>query len=413
MLCAALLGLSCGAPHAGAERIVLIVIDTLRQDHVGAYGDAAETPNIDALAARGQVFPNVLAAFHQTTMSMGALFTGRTPSLETTDPQRTLRWNGDSWCGMARFATPGSDPACLPDGVPTLGERMSDAGYWTIGVPSNQFLFGDAGFSRGFDDWTEVGSPSRPVEHPASERARLTALRSWQPVTQAALAALARRQSDRFFLYVHLMDAHDYHYAKLEYRDAVTLADQAVGAIVDALAADGLLEGATILVTSDHGERFDERHRPPGMPKHYGNPSFQEVLQVPLVVAPPVREDASGLVRTQDLHGLLRTLAGDPAEAEGPPDTPELYVSERTFRSYQSGRWKSAIRRKDGKHFLYDLEADPAEQRNAAKQHPDIVQTHQQRVDELTRSLALERDRPGRDLSNEERRTLEALGYVE
>ena len=345
-------------------------------------------------------------------MSMGALFTGRTPSLETADPQRALRWNGDTWCGMARFATPGDDTPCLPGTIPTLGERMRDAGYWTIGVPSNQFLFGGAGFSRGFDDWTEVGSPDRPIEQPQSERARLSTLRSWGPVTQAALAALARRPTDRFFLYVHLMDAHDYHYAKVDYRDAVALADQAVGVIVDALAAEGLLEGTTIIVTADHGERFDEHHRPPGRPSHYGNPSFQEVLRIPLVVAPAIREDSDSLIRTQDLHSLLRHIAGEPGESEATPDEPELYVSERAFRTYQAGRWKSAIRRRDGKHFLYDLASDPAEQQNAAKQNPEIVQTHQRRVDELTRSLALEQNRPGRELSDEERRTLEALGYV-
>jgi len=392
---------------------VLIVVDTLRRDHVGAYGTAARTPNLDALAARGQAFPHAIAAFHQTTMSMGALFTGRTPSLETAEPGRTLRWNGDNWCGMARFSPAHSPTACLPDTIPTLGEQLREAGYWTIGVPSNQFLFGDAGFSRGFDDWVEVGSPARPIDQPRAERARLSTLRAWEPVTEAALEALARRPSNHFFLYVHLMDAHDYHYAKVDYPSAVELVDQAVGVIVTALEEQGLLEGTTFVVTADHGERFDERHRPPGRPSHYGNPSFQEVLRIPLIIAPPVAEDPEPMIRTQDLHSLLLQIAGNPHEPAVQPRAPELFLSERGYQTYLSGRWKSTIRRRDGKQFLYDLTGDPVEQRNAAKQNPEIAASHRRRIEAISRQLAIENAQPQRNLSPEERRTLEALGYVE
>jgi hypothetical protein len=56
------------------------------------------------LAARGQRFSNYTAAFHQTSMSMGALFTGRTPSLEFNRVERPLFWNSSTWCGLIRFA---------------------------------------------------------------------------------------------------------------------------------------------------------------------------------------------------------------------------------------------------------------------------------------------------------------------
>ena len=70
------------------KHIFLIVVDTLRRDHVSLYGDALRTPNMERLAAEGQVFDAATASFHQTTMSMAALFTGRTPSLEKSlDPQ--------------------------------------------------------------------------------------------------------------------------------------------------------------------------------------------------------------------------------------------------------------------------------------------------------------------------------------
>ncbi len=159
-------------------RIILIVIDTLRRDVVSAYGGDASTPHIDSLAQRGQLFTGAMASFHQTTMSMASLFTGRTPSIESADPSSTLSWNGDTWCGMARFADADRDAACIPEAVPTLAERMREAGYWTIGVTSNQFLYEPGGFSRGFDDWVEVGprQEARPRERP-----ELGALRAWGP----------------------------------------------------------------------------------------------------------------------------------------------------------------------------------------------------------------------------------------
>lgn len=404
---------ACSTPEPGPERIVLIVVDTLRRDHVSAYGNGDLTPRIGELAARGQVLTHARAAFHQTTMSMSSLFTGRTPSLETNDPAKSLSWNGETWCGMARFASGNRGAACIPDALTTLGERMRQAGYWTIGIPSNQFMFGAAGFSRGFDDWVEVGSPDGPIEQPREERRRLSELRSWAPVTQATIEALGRRPRDRFFLFVHFMDVHDYHYTRVEYPRAVRVLDSAVGVLLDELEARGLLENATVILTSDHGERLREVHGLRGRPAHYGNPSFEEVLKIPLIIAPPLVEDPAAPVRTQDLHHLLRTLAGERHESGSELATGEHYLSERWFRTYFDGRWKSTVRRRDGRLFLFDLDADPGETVDIAPQNPELAQAHQRRIDELTRALAVQTRRGDRELSDEERRALEALGYVE
>jgi arylsulfatase A-like enzyme len=408
-----LLGLACGAPPETPERIVLIVVDTLRRDHLGVYGGSVATPRIDALAARGQAFGEVRAAFHQTTMSMGSLFTGRTPSLETEDPRRSLGWNGETWCGMARFAPEEEPGACLPGGLATLGERIHDAGYWTIGVPSNQFLFGDAGFSRGFDDWIEVGMPQRPSEIAREERDLLIERRSAGPVLEAVDTALDRRPKDRFFLYVHLMDVHDYHYRRMEYATTVAELDGIVGALLDALDARGLLEGATVILTADHGERLDETHRPRGRPSHYGNPAFEEMLAIPLIVAPPVAVDPTHPLRTQDLHALILRIAGAQPEDASGLTSDEQFLSERAFRTYVRGRWKSTVRRSDDRLFLYDLENDPGETRSFAAEQPEVAERQRRRIDDLSRGLAVPTLRADRALSDEERRTLEALGYVE
>jgi arylsulfatase A-like enzyme len=418
LLAAALAGLTaCGgtrdAKAPPPERVVLVVVDTLRRDHLGCYGSANPTPNIDALAARGQRFSNYTAAFHQTSMSMGALFTGRTPSLEFNRVERPLFWNSSTWCGLNRFAAKGDD-LCLPPTLPTLAEALREAGYRTIGIASNQFLYEPSGFSRGFDDWVEVGK--KPEADGALARLKLpdaSKTRYFGPVNRAALEALDRRESDRFFLYVHYMDVHDYgNTASGRYAKGVRSVDWAVGDLLAALAERELLEGAVVILTSDHGERLGERHAVPGKPGHTGNPSFQEVLAVPLIVAPATRRDPAVFLRTQDLFGLILEIVGGVAETDADLQADELYLSETEYRTYLHGRWKSAVRRSDGQTLLFDLEADPGEQRDVAGEHPEVAERHRARTDELSERLSARRAVLER-LSEDDRERLRALGYLE
>ena len=70
---------------------------------------------------------------------MAALFTGRTPSIESGDRRLQLHWNGSNWCGLARFADR-DDERCVPGAVPTLAEQMRIAGYTTLGATANELL---------------------------------------------------------------------------------------------------------------------------------------------------------------------------------------------------------------------------------------------------------------------------------
>jgi len=400
----------------GPERIVFVVVDTLRRDHVSAYDAKVDTPNMAALAARGQVFENAVASFHQTSMSMAAIFTGRTPSIETGTPTATLPWNGSTWCGLARFRS-GEGDTCIPRSLPTLAERLREAGYWTIGVASNQFLYEPSGFGRGFDDWTEVDrrkALTGPASREGIENARQS--RTWRNVNRAVEAALARRESDRFFLYVHYIDVHDYRFQQRSYAQAVQEMDTAFGRLLGELGAQGLLDGAVVVLTSDHGERLGEAHGLPGeLPNnygHYGNPSWQEMLRIPLIVAPPVVADPARFVRTQDLYALLLGIAGVSAPATNDTRPDELFVSELFFRTYREGRFKTAVRRKDGRAFLYDLEADPHEQRDLSAAETLRVHAHRMRLNELSEELAAAAA-PQRELSEEEKERLRTLGYLD
>jgi arylsulfatase A-like enzyme len=408
--------MACGP--SPPERIVLIVVDTLRSDHISVYGSEVQTPNIDALAARGQVFENLLASFHQTSMSMAAMFTGRTPSIESGDPREPLAWNSSTWCGLARFASGAPDETCIPRAVPTLAERLREAGYHTIGVASNQFLYEPSGFGRGFDDWTEVDR-RKPIPGPPSRKGIANPLESryWRVVNQAVFEALERGAHRRTFLYVHYIDVHDHlFYKQRSYAESVVVMDQAIGHLFEELEQRGFLGDAVVILTSDHGERLGEDHAFPGeFPNtggHYGNPSFEEVLRVPLIVAPPVFEDTSRFLRTQDVFYVVQEIAGLAPERAADTSPMELFVGELLYRTYREGRWKSTLRRSDGKAFLYDLETDPDEIHDLSQQKRLLVLRHRLRLNQLTQELRAE-SAPKAELSEEDKERLRILGYLD
>lgn len=413
-------------------RLVLVVVDMLRQDHVSAYGGRADTPVLDRLARDGRLFEDAVSSFHMTSMSMGALFTGRTPSLEVGELGRRLPWSGTTWCGLRRFEPTGT--TCVPHGLTTLAEVVRKGGYATIGVVSNPLIFEPAGFSRGFDQWVEVGDTElvkrrgrqedgQPYIDGAVVLQRLRegadtsggAARSAEPVLRAVREALAKRKSDHFFLYVHFMDVHDHVMLGVDYAEGVRRADAAVGTLLDILAEDRLGDGTITVVTADHGERLGERHAVEGVGKHEGNPSFETLLKVPLIVspAPPMIRELPSTLRGEDVYRMVAALAtATPPPPSSDLDVGELLVSEERWITYRTPRWKSLWPRSGAKPTLFDLDADPAEKTDVAAAHPDVVEAHRGRVQALVTKLASE-PVPDTPLTDIQRRRLRSLGYVQ
>jgi arylsulfatase A-like enzyme len=401
ILCGALVGLlvglvcACkGAQDAPPERIVLVLVDTLRRDHVGVYGGGVKTPRMDALARQGQAFTDAWSSYHQTTMSMGSLFTGHTPSLERRSTRDRLAWTGRTWCGLLREAE-GDEDECIPRAVPTLAEGLREAGYWTAGVVTNKLLYRPGGYERGFDVWREL-----PGFAPTAVKANDT-----------VREVLDERPRDRFFLYVHYMDVHDYGYRGHSYAKGVRKVDWALGDLLDLLEEEDLREGTLVILTSDHGERLGGDHFVEGYPGHNGNPSFDSLLAVPLLASQPLAEDPQTPVRTDDLHRMILRVAGARPGPAPELEPGELFVSEFEYQTHRRGRWKLFRERESGEVHLVDLEADPGETRDVAVVHPDVRAAQERRVQELADRLAT-RDAPELELSEEDRARLEALGYV-
>ena len=410
---AALGGCSESQPER-PERIILVVADTLRADRVGAYGGRAKTPHMDELARSGQIFTEARSSFHLTTMSMASLFTGQVPSLETGRGNQSLPYTSETFCGMARFRTEG-DPACVPEKLETLAEELRARGYWTLAVVGNPLLFDPYGYSQGFDEWVEVGRipgglfrTGSTLEH-ALER-------TGEQINAALFEALDQRPSDHFFLFAHYLDVHDWPSRNHAYAHGVEVFDRFLGQLVDYLKARSLFEGSVIVVTSDHGEELGEEHFRQSLGLHFGNPSYEPVLRIPLIVSPPRFENTDAPVRGQDLKNMVLALSEPGAGVREKivlNGEEEVFISEQSYQTIQTGRWKSFWPRDGSSPSLVDLAQDPGETVDLAESNPEVLVRHRSRLDEIAEEHWTSPDLLFLEFSEEDRERLRALGYLE
>lgn len=298
-----------GAPP-DAPSIVLISIDTLRRDHVSAYGYERETtPRIDQTASEGALFLNAVSVSNWTLPSHMSLMTGLPPSLHRVE----------------------DDGSRLPASVMTLAEVLQQDGYTTAGVTSHVYLGEQFGFARGFDRYTNQWN-KRAAD-----------------VTDQAIAWLEEADDDPVFLFLHYFDPHwnfdppepfdarfgpaDAHYGDIEYLkhhldpanplpddvldDVVRLydgeiayTDHEIGRLLDWLREKGRLDHTIFALVSDHGEEFGD-HGGFG----HGTHLYGEVTRIPFVLRYPKRVtpgERERLATLSDVPLTLLRLAGLP-----------------------------------------------------------------------------------------------------
>jgi arylsulfatase A-like enzyme/Tfp pilus assembly protein PilF len=405
---------ACGqgsAPDAGSERverIVLVSIDTLRADHVGAYGaEHAETPTLDALAAEGVRFETAISPAPLTLPSHATLLTGRDP------PSHGVRHNG-----LFR----------LPADVTPLADHLRGAGFATAAFVSTFILDARFGLDRGFDHYDdELGLLSGTGTVVSSRRGDRT--------VDAALAWI-EQAPERFFLLLHLYDPHAPHappepyaarFAQRGYDGEIAFADAQVGRLRAAV-QERWQGGTLFIVTSDHGESLGE-HREPT----HSYTIYDATQRVPLIIAGPGVPRGGvvgGVVALGDVAPTLLALAGLPPlpGAEGIDLAPVLRTGGESPRS---AAWVETlatqldmgwspllgVRTRSEKYVrapepeLYDVVADPGELANLAGER-------RERAAELDR-LVEAQAAAGRPVAPsfspdaEERAQLEALGYLQ
>jgi arylsulfatase A-like enzyme len=312
---------------------VLVVLDNVRADHVGAYGyPRSTTPNLDALAGDGMRFSRALAPSSWTRPSVASLFTSRLPSEHGAVAMQSS----------------------LADAIPTLAETLRAAGYRTVGFSANFVHVSErGGMARGFEHWTSL---SFPALEDVDELWRMPdgdgdglALRAprGEELTRAVLDALPSG-SEPLFLYVHYMDAHvpwvpdperwrrfsrsgetpgraaapsDYvvrlaaerpQVAEQERRRLVDLydaqiaaADAALGELLQGLRERGVCPACVVTVAADHGEELGDH----GGWFHGAN-LYGESLAVPLVLRDGRRPISGVDDRPASLIDVAPTLLG-------------------------------------------------------------------------------------------------------
>jgi choline-sulfatase len=399
--------LACSAAPRAPERILLVTIDTLRADRLGSYGAAnAHTPHLDELARSGVRFDAALSPVPLTLPAHASLMTAVDP------PRHGVRHNS-----VHRL---GAD-------LPTLAERLHQAGYATAAFVGSLVLERRFGLARGFDVYDDRTEGRVSGETGYAERTA-------DQVVDAALDWL-ERAPPRFFLWLHFYDPHAEYRPPPGFASAfpgdlyageIAFVDAELGRLLGALRARFGPEGLLVAVTSDHGEALGDH----GEPTH-SYTLYEPTQHIPLLLVGDglargrVCERVVGLV---DVAPTLLALAGaeplpdvdgrdlrEQLDAAGPGER-ALYMETLATAldlgwsplfAVRVGPWKyiRAPRRE-----LYDLRDDPGERDNRAEREAGRADA----LDALLeRHLAAAQRAPlPVALSEDDRARLRSLGYV-
>ena len=345
--------------------VLLITIDTVRADRIGAYGYAkAATPVMDRLAREGVRFADATTQAPLTGPAHAALLTGLYP---------------------ARLGVRDNATTPVPDSATTAAELFKARGYRTGGFVGAFILTAPYGFAQGFDTFD--------ADFPGfSDGIKLQVQRRGDAVVDAAVKWLEAGSTQPFFGWVHLYDAHAPYdapapfaarFKSSPYDGEVAFIDACIGRLVAALEQSGRLDRTLIAVVADHGESLGEH----GEAEH-GMFLYESVLHIPWIMRLPGRARAgtivSGQVRTIDVLPTLAAIAGLPmprvdgesvagliegkTRRDAPASFAETYYPKWHYgwselKSVRDDRWKFIDA---PKQELYDLRADPAERRNVA-----------------------------------------------
>ncbi len=429
-------GTESGGPR---PNVVLVLVDALRADRLGCYGHpGGATPHLDALARRGWRFEQAYSAAPSTVRSVASLFTSTLPFVHRIDgpvgDERRL--------------------SVLPEEFLLLPEVLRAHGYWTAMVTTTGWVTPEANYDQGVDAYRLTGRADREL-------------------LEAAMQLVSTHPAGPFFVYLHLLDLHDYYHATRLFRagepppvglsprllalrgeppaaiyDALyrqpetfsaedvrwleraylrelRATDELIGELVGRLEAVGLRDDTLVVVVSDHGEQFLEH----GRLVHGGDAFYNEVLRVPLLLAGSpieaprvVSAPASTLDLFPTLLELLRidlppVLQGV-SRAAGVDSGPLVATDGRTWKLIAGG-WSYIYAAHHDRQELYDLRRDPYERLDvAAEQRAKVLEMRRL----LAATIRAGREHPYHRLassiatvpmSDEVEKTLQSLGYLQ
>ena len=412
--------------------VIFILVDTLRADRLGSYGyERPTSPNLDRLAEGGVRFAHHVSQSSWTKCSMASMWTGLYPART-----RVLRH---------RHAV--ADEARMP------AEIFKDSGFRTAGIWRNGWIAPNFGFGQGF----ELYHSPKPSAHIQMAQRRKTnpGMQMGSTDSDVILSAeefLRAHGHERFFLYLHLMDVHQYGFTEetalfgSEYSDfydnSILWVDSLLGILFDVLEERDLLDKTVIVFASDHGEAFGEHNGEGHARNVYG-----EVTETPLIVSFPFSLDSGLVVETLsenvdiwptvlELLGLPgledpdgRSLvpdilaAGDAEHVMGETDVAFAQIDQtwgktdldpRPMVAHNQGPWRLIYRAASPRlSELYNKVDDPKEQVNLATAEPEVLAEMNKAAGEYLESPAPPwgDETPMLELDEVQLQQLRALGY--
>ena len=295
---------SGGTKGKEAYNVVLISLDTLRRDHLRAYGHPKKlSPEIDRLAKTGALFSDCVVNCGWTLPQHMTLVTGTVPlkhGLVFLEKQKRLS-----------------------NRIRTLAEIFRDQGYVTLGFGNRNGYGGgwEYGFERGMRHYTTIFPYNNMME---------------QAVDHISVALKSAKGSP-FFLYIHTNDTHEPFEASEpygsmwgseyinKYEGEVSYVDHYVGKLVNLIEELGVLDKTLIVVTSDHGSEFNEH----GFYEKKLN-LYEEIVQIPLIMRLPGKIQAGsripGLCQTVDIAPTILDICSlpIPAQMDGSSQLPRM-----------------------------------------------------------------------------------------
>ncbi len=373
--------------------VLFILVDTLRADRLSAYGYERDTsPNLAALASSGVRFAQHVSQSSWTKCSMASLWTGLYPART-----RVLR----------------SQDVLSPDAI-TPAEIFQAAGLRTAAVWRNSWIAPNFGFSQGFDIYLRPrAQQNRRRQMNRLENPNIMVAGDDTDILASAFEFLRAHGHERWFLYLHMMDVHQYVYTEetalfgTKYSDAydnsIRWVDSLLGHIFAELDNRGLRDRTLIVFSSDHGEAFGEHDGEGHARNVYG-----EVTTTPLILGLPFRLDPGIVVEARsenvDLWPTVLELVGltSLSDPDGESLVPQIVaaargesgldgdgvafaqidqswgksqVMPRPMVAVNRGRWRLIFRAGFPKYSeLYDKSQDPREQLNLAAEQPELVE---------------------------------------
>ena len=401
---------ACTRPGAPGEAtfprapVILISIDTLRSDHLPAYGyRGVETPAIDRLRRDSVLFENAYSACPLTLPSHASLLTGLPPA--ATGVRDNIGYRLDT----AK--------------TPTVADLLRRHGYATGAAVSAYVLRGRTGLAASFDDYEDG------IEVLADRTLGLIERRGEE--TAARARAWIDRQHDRpFFFFLHLYEPHSPYtppepwksrYAANPYDGEIATADDVVGRFLDHLRAGGLYDRAIVVLLSDHGEGLGDHGE-----KEHGVLLYREAIRVPLLLKlPGSRRAGERIAAPAELLDVVPTLCGllgiaAPKALPGRPllgldGEPGRRIYSETFYPRLHFGWSELQSLVDARYAyidgpdpeLYDVASDPGERRNVIAEERRVFRGMKDEL--LTHAAAFSAPR---EIEQEEVAKIRALGYA-